>query len=135
MPNPPIRQQWVAVDFDETLTLKTADKKYPEIGEETPNAFKALRTIKSLGYKLILYTNREGQQLEDALAWCRERNFEFDGVNNNFDQLSWSSSRKVFAHVYIDDCGFGIPKRRFGDKIGIDWNIIEDRFKYGDGLE
>ena len=59
----------IAVDFDGTIV----EHKYPKIGKEIPFAIDTLRTLSEEGHKLILWTSRDGELLEEALAFCRER--------------------------------------------------------------
>jgi len=62
---------------------------------------------------LILWTVREGELLEQAVAWCAERGLEFYAVNSNYPEELPSSSagnqacRKVTADLYIDDRNLG----------------------------
>ena len=74
-----------------------------------------METLKSLaaeGNKLILWTSRDGELLEDALAFCRERGLEFYAVNSNYPPGALFSrqagrSCKVVADLYIDDRNVG----------------------------
>lgn len=52
-----------------------------------------------------MWTCRNGKFLDDAVEWCAARGLFFDAVNDNVDSLSFTTSNKVFAHVYIDDRG------------------------------
>ena len=61
----------IAVDFDGTIVTH----KYPAIGEEIPFAVDTLKMLRQDGHRLILWSVREGQLLEDALQWCRERDW------------------------------------------------------------
>ena len=110
----------IAVDFDGTIVKH----EYPRIGEECPNAF---RVLKRLGaHKLILYTMRSGLQLEEAVAFCKEQGLEFWSVNENPEQYSWTDSRKVYAHMYIDDTALGCPVvKGVGERPYVDWWAIE----------
>ena len=58
------------------------------------------------GKKVILWTCRCGDLLEEAVAWCRMFGLEFDAVNENVAQTLeqyGTESRKISADVYIDD--------------------------------
>lgn len=107
----------IAVDFDGTLVRHD----YPRIGGEAPNAFKVLRKLQDGGHKLILLTMRCGKELQDALAFCADRGVKFWAVNENPEQSEWTSSRKVYAQLYIDDLAIGVPK--IGDTV--DWDKVE----------
>ena len=54
----------IAVDFDGTIV----EHKYPEIGKEKPFAIQTLRMLQQEGNKLILFTSREGELLDAAVA-------------------------------------------------------------------
>ena len=59
----------IAVDFDGTIV----EHKYPKIGKEIPFAIDTLRQLADEGHKLILWTSRDGDLLDEALrskkAW------------------------------------------------------------------
>lgn len=43
-------------------------------------------------------------------------------INDNPEQLSWSLSRKVYAHLYIDDAALGCPLIAVaGGRPYVDW--------------
>lgn len=119
----------LAIDFDGTLVRH----EFPAIGPEVPGAFEWLRRFQAAGASLILWTMRsdgperqEDTPLADAVAFCRERGVEFWGVNSNPGQHSWTSSRKVFAHAYIDDAAFGCPlvPPSDGKRAYVDWSVV-----------
>lgn len=90
----------IAVDFDGTLHTGT----WPEIGEVNMTVFNFCRNEQLNGSRLILWTNRTGKQLEDAVAWCKERGLEFDAVNENLPELIelyGNDCRKINAAGYL----------------------------------
>jgi len=99
----------IAVDFDGTIV----EDKYPEIGapiEEMIEAIKYMRKSRSLDnreIKLILWTCRDGEQLQTAVDFCRVRlGIVFDAVNTNLDETKSmfdNDTRKVYANEYWDD--------------------------------
>ena len=72
----------IAVDFDGTIVTH----KYPDIGDEIPFAIDTLKMLMKEQHRVILWTVREGQLLEDAVAWCRERGLEFYAVNKDYPE-------------------------------------------------
>ena len=103
----------IAVDFDGTIV----ENKYPEIGKELPFAIHTLQILQEEGNRLILFTSREGDLLDEAIAFCHERGLDFYSVNSNDppEAMFPRHSAKVIADVYIDDRNLGgIP----------DWNTI-----------
>ena len=79
----------IAVDFDGTL----CENEYPNIG--APRAA-----------KIILWTCREGTELEKAINFCHEHGITLDAVNANLPEAvdKWNNDcRKVGADEYWDD--------------------------------
>ena len=109
----------VAVDFDGTIV----EHAYPIIGKERTNAIFYLKRLKfefpEIQY--ILWTCREGKQLEDAVDWCKHKGVSFDAVNSNIvDFGSTLAVSKIYADIYVDDRNLeGIPE----------WNDIYVRIK------
>ena len=95
----------IAVDFDGTIV----EHKYPEIGKEKPFAIQTLRMLQREGNRVILFTSREGELLDDAIAFCHDRGLDFYAVNSNqpADALFPRQTSKVIADVYIDDRNLG----------------------------
>lgn len=92
----------IAVDFDGTLCSEC----YPAIGMPNLPLFALLKGARRQGKKVILWTCRYGDLLEEAVAWCRMFGLEFDAVNENVAQTLeqyGTESRKISADVYIDD--------------------------------
>ena len=97
-----IKNKVIAVDFDGTL----AKYDYPGIGKPNTPLICHLINQRRLGNKVILWTCRCGEYLQQAIDWCREHGLEFDAVNDNLPELIeefGGNSRKVCADYYIDD--------------------------------
>ena len=97
-----IKSTIIAVDFDGTLCKNC----WPDIGEPNCKLIDYLRNCHYSGAKLILWTCREGELLDKAVAWCEERRLFFDAVNNNIPESIkeyGGNCRKVSADIYIDD--------------------------------
>lgn len=95
----------IAVDFDGTL----CENKWPEIGEPNKELIAYLKERQAAGDKLVLWTCRVGEILDNAVAWSAEQGIIFDAVNENLPEvLEWmgGDTRKVFANEYIDDRNF-----------------------------
>lgn len=91
-----------AIDFDGTLV----QDKFPEIGEEIPGRIDNIKRLQNEGYKMILWTCRNGQHLAEAVSWCKDRGLIFDAVNENLPEVRerWGGdTRKVYCDFYIDD--------------------------------
>ena len=97
----------IAVDFDGTIV----EHRYPAIGEEKPFAIETLKMLIRDRHQLILWSVREGQLLEEAVQWCRERGVEFWAVNRDYPEEdprhNQHFSRKLKADIFIDDRNLG----------------------------
>lgn len=95
----------IAVDFDGTIVTHA----YPAIGKEMLFAFATLKELQSRGHKLILWTFRSGELLDEAVEYCRKNGVEFYAVNKNYPEEVFSDkiSRKVNADIFIDDRNVG----------------------------
>ncbi len=92
----------IAVDFDGCLV---ADR-YPRIGQENDELFRALIKFRSRGGKVILWTCRCGDHLRTAIRYCAAMGLRFDAVNRNLKvriDCYGTDSRKISADYYIDD--------------------------------
>lgn len=94
----------IAIDFDGTCVTN----EYPNVGKDI-GAVPVLKRIVEKGHRIILYTMRDNERLKDAEQWFESNNIPLWGVNNNPAQESWSSSPKIYAHLYIDDAALGVP--------------------------
>lgn len=95
----------VCVYFDGTCVTH----EYPKIGADVPNAVNVLKRFNENQVKIILWTIRSGEFLQDAINWFIEREIELWAVNKNPQQRFWSKSPKAYAPVYIDDAALGCP--------------------------
>ena len=82
-------------------------------------AVDALKMLRQDGHKLILWSAREGELLEAAIKWCRDRGLEFYAVNRDYPEETMGNnphfSRKLKVDMFIDDRTLGgLP----------DWGII-----------
>lgn len=98
----------IAVDFDGTIV----EDKYPEIGREMPFATDTLKMLIKERHRLILWTVRKGQLLEDAVKWCHDHGVDFYAVNHDYPEeddihKDPSYSRKLKAEMFIDDRNVG----------------------------
>lgn len=99
------KQKIIAVDFDGTVV----DHRYPAIGPSAPLAIPVLQELVAAGFKIILFTMRSGRHLSEATDWFQNNGIKLWGVQYNPEQLTWSTSNKCYAEMYIDDAAFGCP--------------------------
>ena len=112
----------IAVDFDGTIV----EHRYPSIGKELPFAIETLRRLAEEGHRLILWTVREGELLDEAVDFCRNRGLEFYAVNRDYPEEEQERnnhfSRKLKVDVWIDDRNLGgLP----------DWGTIYEMIRHG----
>ena len=117
----------IAVDFDGTIV----EHKYPAIGKELPFAIETLKKLQSERHKLILWSVREGQLLDDAIAFCRECGLEFYAVNRDYPEEEKEQnnhfSRKLKVDLFIDDRNLGgLPDW------GMIYEMVSKRLSYED---
>lgn len=98
-----------AVDFDGTL----CESVWPGIGTPNMSLINHLIKRRKQGNKIILWTCREGERLQEAVEWCRRYGLEFDAVNSNIpEMIEWygNDTRKIGYDVLIDDKAVNKPK-------------------------
>lgn len=93
----------VAVDFDRTLFDESIEG-YPHIGLPIHSTIELVKELQREGWKTILWTCRNGRELEEAINACNKEDLYFDAINDNIDkEENERLSRKVYASLYIDD--------------------------------
>ena len=97
----------IAVDFDGTVVTH----EYPAIGVLLPDAKRVLKRLVDEGHYLYLWTCRSGSH--ETAAWrymSGVLGIPLRGVNKNHpDDPFGDGGIKLFADLYIDDRGLGIP--------------------------
>ena len=72
----------IAIDFDGTIV----EDNYPSIGKPLLFAFDALKKLQEKGHRLILWTYRHGETLDEAVEFCKENGITFYAVNKSFPE-------------------------------------------------
>jgi hypothetical protein len=75
-----------------------------------------------------LWTVREGKELDEAVAYCKNKGLEFFAVNNNYPEEKQTDKqpRKLKADLFIDDRNLGgLP----------DWGVIYQMIATGNPLK
>lgn len=125
-----------AVDFDGTL----CQAKFPDIGAPNWKLIEYLIVRRIKGDKVILWTNRVGDRLKEAIRWCNDKNLYFDAVNENIPEImelykdilnGEPPSPKITADVFIDDaaCNDGLPFNHHTCCLSECWNTSCSRLK------
>lgn len=92
----------VAVDFDGTIVSNA----WPRIGIINQHTKDFILWLQKQGHTWILLTMREGEKLQEAVAFCKEHGLNPDYVNDNTKELIeqfGNNPRKIYADIYIDD--------------------------------
>jgi hypothetical protein len=96
----------IAIDFDNTISRG----KYPAIDGLQPYAKDVINRLHASGHYLIINTCCTGDQLTEAVNWLLQQGIPFNRVNDNHPEnaaIYGSNSRKIYAHLYIDDKNLG----------------------------
>lgn len=111
----------IAVDFDGTCVTH----EFPKVGTDI-GAVPILKRLVEKGHQIILYTMRCDDLLQDAVDWFKKNDIPLLGVNENPGQKQWTSSPKIFAHIYIDDAALGCPLgcSRISERPYVDWDMV-----------
>lgn len=129
----------IAVDFDGTCVTH----EFPKVGKDI-GAVPVLKKLVEKGHHIILCTMRShpdkdnqgktlsgeiisNDTLQDAIDWFKENDIPLLGVNENPGQKQWTSSPKIFAHLYIDDAALGCPliQTQLSDRPYVDWDKVK----------
>lgn len=127
----------IGVDFDGTVVTKN----YPYIGKSIGAEQYLIQFIED-GAKIVLWTVRDGVELDDAVKWYSDRNINLYGINKNLAQEELSNSPKAHCHIYIDDQAIGVPLKidyKLSDYPFVDWErvyqIVYERMKFAVDLK
>lgn len=95
----------IAVDFDGTIV----EHRYPAIGKELPFALETIKALQKKQHQIILWSFRVGNELNEAVEFCKKRGVEFYAVNKSYpeEQFDETISRKINADLFIDDRNIG----------------------------
>jgi len=95
----------IAVDFDGTIV----EDAYPKIGKPMLFAFETLKKLQEEGHRLILWTYRCGNKLDEAVKFCEDKGIIFYAINQSFPEEEYTPeiSRKINADLFIDDRNAG----------------------------
>ena len=126
-----MKSLFIGIDFDGTMV----EHKYPEIGKPLEDAVETCHDLMEAGHKIILYTMRSGERLQQAVEYMQENEIELYAINENPTQHHWTSSPKIFCNIYIDDAALGCPTLQSikdTDENGVagrpyvDWEIVRE---------
>ena len=105
----------IAIDFDDTINV---NGKFPVCGYPRLHAKEVINFMHKLGIKIVIWTsrdvayNQEEKKMYDHLTpmieWLNENDIHYDAINKSIQFAPFHyNGRKVYAHMYVDDRGFG----------------------------
>lgn len=108
----------ILVDADGTIFTH----EYPRVGRDI-GAVPVLKDLVKNGHRLIIFTMRDGKELQDVVDWYKKHEIPVFGIQTNPEQKRWTSSPKAYGQYIIDDiCAFApLKTERSGDRLFIDW--------------
>ena len=97
----------IGLDFDGTV----CKHEHPDIGEPIPGCLDVLRELLDAGHEIVLWTCRDGYEVELARHYMFKNDIELAAVNSNSANVPYDglTSRKIYSHLFIDDRGLGVP--------------------------
>lgn len=96
--------KYIAIDFDDTIVRS----EFPNIVGLQPHAKEVINSLYKSGKQILIWTCREGEELEQAKRFLSECGINYHYINENHPDLMkayGNNSRKLGADVYIDDKG------------------------------
>ena len=79
---------YICIDFDGTIV----DHAYPQIGDPVPWANHYIKKFIDSGAKIILFTMRSDETLQEAVDYLNRNNISLFGVNVNPTQYTWTNT-------------------------------------------
>lgn len=87
-------------DYDGTLATYNGWNGPEHFGDPIEETVETVRTMKKLGWKIIIFTTRE--ETEGLRKWLEDNKVPYDEINKNSDNPP-NTSVKPLADVFIDD--------------------------------
>jgi len=123
----------VAFDFDGTISQ---GDHYPDCGPIRPYAKEVINFLTDSGVKVVINTSRDVAIDQDVLKvhddvtpmieYLDSNGIRYSAVNKSFQFAPFLyNSRKVYAHMYIDDRGYGWIES-YGAMIYVLHNILTE---------
>ena len=111
----------IYLDFDGTMVLH----RFPDIGEEVPDAVQTVKDLIAAGHEVILNTYRAEiglAELHAAIDWLRQR-----GIEGKFAEAKvYPAFFGLFGQDYfIDDQPMNAPLLESG---AVDWSVVREHF-------
>ena len=97
----------IAVDFDGTIAPGARDgSMLPALPNRTlKGAREGLQALKDAGWRIIIWTCRSDNLLDEMIGYLKKYGIPYDAVNEHLE--TFTNSPKVYADVYVDDRNVG----------------------------
>lgn len=107
----------IAIDFDGTINC-CAEEIYPVCGKPRMHAKQVINFMHKLGIKIVIWTSRDVaynqhekmtyDHISPMIEWLDANGIHYDAINKSIQFAPYAyNGRKVYAHMYVDDRGFG----------------------------
>lgn len=110
----------IAIDFDNTISM---GDHYPGCGELRPYTKEVINFLIDIGVKIVIYTSRDvainqeihvgdimvvHDDITPMTTYLKENGIKYSAINKSVQFAPFSyNSRKIYAHLYVDDRGYG----------------------------
>lgn len=112
----------IGIDFDGTMVTHA----YPKLGKPLDYAIETVIKLQEVGHKIILYTMRSDDRLQEAIDYLEDEGIVLWAVNENPSQKHWTNSPKIFCNLVIDDNALGCPSTvEASGRLIVDWVEVE----------
>lgn len=73
---------------------------------------------------------RSGDELDEAVEFCKKQGIEFYGIGKDPKQSEWTKSNKAYGIFSIDDRNIGVPlyQDEGEDRPCVDWKEIDKKY-------
>lgn len=89
----------IAFDFDGVIAKYSGFVAQDDIQEPIAEVLKAIRLLKELGHKILIYSTRSDEFLKN---YCEKFSIPVDYINRRPDKQGGNPGKPV-AYVYVDD--------------------------------
>jgi hypothetical protein len=107
----------IAWDLDGTINVDGEDI-YPVCGTVRKYAKEVINLLHEIGVKVVIWTSRDVAYVQEecriyddltpAIEFLDGNDIHYDAINKSIQFSPWHvNSRKVYAHMYVDDRAFG----------------------------
>jgi len=120
----------LAFDFDNTISRFDGwTGEYTEPGPPNPGWVNTVNRCHQLGIGIVIWTCRDNVEL--IADWCKKHGIHYDTINENHPAVTWPTSRKIFADMYVDDRAFGVAQNATAD--GVYEAVVQRKEEWEDG--